>query len=449
MGSRKVIHFSPARTILTSILATIIIGTILLSLPLARTVPIPFLDLFFTATSSTCVTGLFTISLENFTFFGQCIILALIQIGGIGLITLTVFLMSLFVNLGLATQLMTGQILDIDRWKHVKRIVLFIVLTTAITELIGSFFIFLSIKNNFPFGRALFLSLFHSIASFCSAGITLIPGGIKQFNQNYLFLITTILLIFIGTLGFLTWNELFTYWQARQRKERYRISLTTKIIFYATLFITGTIALLILLFEHNAAFSTTNKPLLLILNILLQSLSLRGVGFLMANLWQFKLVTLFLAMIVSFIGFSPGSTGSGVKITTFIVFLAIVRAAITGRTSVEINGRTIPTDQLYKATAIIALGISWIAFTTFILLITETYTGFFPLLFEALSAFATLGISLGVTSTLSTVGKIIIIASMIIGRIGSLTLILALRKRKLERKAKAEFSYPEERITLS
>jgi trk system potassium uptake protein TrkH len=449
MSSRKVIHFSPAQIILVSIMLTIIVGTLLLALPFSRVYPIPPLDLFFTATSATCVTGLFTIPLSDFTFFGHFVILALIQIGGIGLITLTVFLMSLFVNIGMATQLMTGQILDIDQWKHVRKIVLFIILLTVISELVGAFLIFFAIHNDFSFGSALFLSLFHSISSFCNAGISLFPNELLNYSQSYLMLLTTIGLIIIGGLGFLSWKDLVNYWKARAKGQRYAISLTTKIILYGSLSITLFSALLFWIIERHNTLAPINNPVLAALNAILQGLALRGTGFTLVNIWQLHLVTFFLAMMVSFIGFAPGSTGSGVKVTTFFVFLATIRAAITGRSSVEIKERTIPIDQVYKAIAIIALGIGWIVFTTFCLLITERYCGFFPLFFEAASAFATLGISTGITAGLTIPGKILIIASMVIGRIGSLTLILALRKRALSKRAEAEFSYPEERIMLS
>jgi trk system potassium uptake protein TrkH len=448
MGSKKLIHFSPARTILVSIFLTILIGTLLLALPIASKSHIPFIDLFFTATSATCVTGLFTISLNDFTFFGHCIILALIQIGGIGLITLTVFFISLFINLGLATQVMTGQLLDIAQWKNVKKIVLFIILLTVTTELFGAFLTFIAIRNDYNSGQAIFLSLFHSISSFCCAGISLFPHGMQSYNHNYLILITTIGLILIGSLGFLTWKELISYWIARTRKKRYQLSLTTKIILYGSLFITIFSTLLFFVLERNNTLASLENPILIILNAIFQGIAFRGVGFTIFNVWQVYSVTLFLAMIYAFIGFASGSTGSGIKINTFVVFLSTIRTAITGRTSVEIKERTIPLDQIYRAMAIVSLGIGWILFITFCLLISERYSSFFPLFFEAASAFANLGVSTGITTGLTLLGKLMIIITMIIGRIGSLTLIFALKKQALWKKAEAEFSYPEERVML-
>ena len=171
MGTKKVGHFSPGRIILLSIFTTILVGTGLLALPISQIKPIPLLDLFFSATSATCVTGLFTVPLDQFTFFGKIIMLILIQIGGLGLITLTLFLLSLFVNFGLATQIMAGQILEIDSWKNIRKMLLFIVLITLTVEGIGALCIAATLMNKLPFGQVCFLSIFHAISSFCNAGI--------------------------------------------------------------------------------------------------------------------------------------------------------------------------------------------------------------------------------------------------------------------------------------
>lgn len=173
MSSKSLAHFSPGRIILFSVFITIMIGTLLLASPIARTVPIPILDLIFTATSATCVTGLFTINLSAFTIFGKSVLLALIQIGGLGLITLTVFVLSLFMELGFGTQLLAGNVMEIETWKNVRKIIIFIISITLITELIGTIITFFCIRSYYPIDQALFLSLFHSVSSFCNAGISL------------------------------------------------------------------------------------------------------------------------------------------------------------------------------------------------------------------------------------------------------------------------------------
>lgn len=449
MIKKRLSRFSPGRIIFLSIFFTILSGTMLLALPIAQVKPIPLIDLFFTATSATCVTGLFTVPIHSFTTFGHCIILLLIQIGGLGLITLSLFLMSIFANLGLATQLMAGQLLEIEQWKNVKKILLFIIGVTVFTESIGALCILTKLKNEFPLGKACFLSLFHAVSSFCNAGISLFQDGMYSYSTNYTILITTIILMFCGGLGFITWNEIIKYLYSLKKKKRYHFSLHSKIILYGSAILISTATLLFLILEYNNNFESMN-PIATIVNALFYAVSLRSTGFITTNINSAQLATILLIMIISFIGSSPGSTGSGVKITTFTLFLATIKSVIFGRTAVEIRGRRIVTDQIHKAIAIISLSFFWIIISTFCLLITEQRWDFMSLLFEEISAFATLGISVGLTPYLSLIGKSLIMTSMIVGRIGSLTLILALRTLALRKKIDApEFSYPEERVMLS
>ncbi len=191
-----------------------------------------------------------------------------------------------------------------------------------------------------------------------------------------------------------------------------------------------------------AGFSTIGSTV----NCLFYAVSFKSTGFLTAPLLELQLATLFLILFISFIGSAPGSTGSGIKITTLAIFIATIKSAISGKTIVELRGRTIPQDQVYKAIAILTISILFILLATFCLLITEKKWSFFDLLFEATSAFTTLGITTGVTPTLSLIGKILIIVCMVIGRIGSFTLILALKLKK--KKDTAPFKYPEERVML-
>src|SRR3990167_11262823 len=369
MSSRKLAHFSPARTVLFSIFLTIIIGTLLLALPIARIRAIGLIDLFFTATSATCVTGLFTIPLSDFTFFGQCIILALIQIGGLGMITMTLFLISLFVDIGLATQLMGGQLLEIESWKNLKKIIFFIILITLSIEVIGALCMLPVFTPYYPLSYAFFLSLFHAISAFCSAGIALFKNNFEHFSTNYIMLAITGLLMFAGGLGFVTWYEIIQYVHSRKKKRRYSFSLHSKIILYGSAITIALSMLLIFLLEYaSLPFSSWPHGLI---NSLYLAISFRSSGFLTISPSQLQSATIFLIMLIGFIGSAPGSTGSGVKITTFAVFLATIKGAIQGRTSVEIKGRRIPKDQVFKVIAIVFLSLFWVGITTFCLLITE------------------------------------------------------------------------------
>ena len=154
MGRKKLAHFSPSRIILFSMFFTIVVGTLLLALPISRIQPISLVDLFFTATSATCITGLFTVPLHHFTWFGQAVILALIQIGALGLATMSLFVISLFVDMGLATKLMAGQILELNTWHNVRKILIFIFITTILTELVGALCLFAVFRTSFRFSTA-------------------------------------------------------------------------------------------------------------------------------------------------------------------------------------------------------------------------------------------------------------------------------------------------------
>lgn len=448
MSNKILAHFSPALIIVNSIILTILAGTALLTLPAARTHDIPLLDLLFTATSATCVTGLLTIPLSSFTFFGQIVIMILIQIGGLGLITLTVFLMSLFVDFGFATQLMAGQLMQLESWQKIKKLLIFIISLTLVVETIGAFFIYIAIHTHYTSTHALFLSLFHAISSFCNAGIGLIDHQTLFHTPSTIVLVTTLVLMLSGGLGFITWTEIFKYLHSMRSKKKYNVSLHSKIILHATAIMIGVTSIIIFMLEHNHAFAQSSAATAYLYSIF-HAISFRSGGLLTVPVAEFHIATLLLALIIAFIGSSPGSTGSGVKITTISIFFATIRAAVSGRTDVEIKGRAIARDQTYKCIAIVSLSLAWIITTLFLLLIAETSFSFFQLFFEVVSAFTTLGVSTKITASLSVIGKIIIIVTMIIGRIGSLTLILALRTLKHRHVSEStDFSYPEERVLL-
>ncbi len=446
MSSRRLLSFfPPEQLVLLSVLFTIGIGTLLLALPSAQIKSASLLDLFFTATSATCVTGLFTIPIDQFTTFGKAILLVLIQVGGLGMITMTLFLLSTFMNLGLGTQLIAGRILELDSWRQIKRTLLVIIAVTFCSELIGTLFIFGALSSSYAPSTAWFMALFHAVSSFCSAGITLLEGGISAYNNSIIIVLTTMLLMFIGELGFVTWQEIHDWLSAKLHKRQYRFSLHSKVVLYVSTVLLTCSSIIFWILEHNNILANLTVSQTII-NTIFYALSFRSTGFLLTGIGSFHLATIMLIMIISFIGASPGSTGGGIKTTTLAIFLATVKAAIVGKTSVAIKGRTIPINQVYRAIAIVSFGLGWVLLTTFCLLITEKNFTFIEILFEAMSAFTSLGMSTGITAKLSTIGKLFIITSMIIGRIGSFTLILAL---KLKKKPEAEYSYPEERVMLS
>ncbi len=437
----------PGRMLFFSVIVTIVIGTLLLSLPFAQKESIPLIEIFFTATSATCVTGLLTISLDQFTHAGQFIIFLLMQIGGLGLATMTFIFLSFFKEMGLGTQWVAGQLLDLDHLKNIRKMFLFILLFTAIIELLGALITFSMIMYDYPLQQAIFYSLFHAVSSFCNAGLILFPSGMEVYKSNIGMLLTTSLLMLIGGFGFVAWYELASFARARWHKKKrglLQLSLQSKITVTYTIILTFIATTLFFLLEYNNAF-IDQSLLLKCCNAFFNGASIRSTGFLTVSANVLQLATILVIMIFSFIGASPGSTGSGIKTTVFSIFLATCRSVFAGRPAVEIRGRRIANTQVFKALTIITLSISWIILTTFFLLITEKSFSFLDILFETTSAFVTLGVSSGITPSLSIIGKFFLIISMIIGRIGSLTLALAFIRFHDAK----EFSYPEERVMLS
>lgn len=438
-------YFSPGRTLVMSMVLTIVLGTGLLSLPCAHVGVISFIDLLFTASSAACVTGLFTVPLEQFTPFGQTVILLLMQLGGIGIVTMSLFFMSLFMDFGLSTQLMARHVLELESWKNIRKLLIFSIGVTFLCELIGAIGIFVTIGSKLPPSSALFLSVFHAVSAFCNAGISLFRGPYASFATHPVVMVITAVLLFAGGLGFITWHEIVRCMSARGSATRRRFSLHSSIVLHTAcvLFIVSAVAVWLLernhLFVHLTAMQT-------FLQVVFYAVSFRGGGFLLTTPQALQLGTLVLIMVRSFIGSSPGSTGSGVKITTVAIFLATIRSVLLGRTAVEIHGRQIALDQVLKAGVVIALTFCWIMITIFCLSVTETEWSFLAIVSEAFAASTNLGISVGDSASLSVVGKSLIIASMFIGRLGAVSFILALRLRRT--RITRMFSYPEERVML-
>jgi trk system potassium uptake protein TrkH len=440
--------FSPGRLLIISFLFAITTGTILLSLPMAQKVPMSLIDVLFSATSSICVTGLKVVPISSFTFFGQCIILALFQMGGLGLMTLSFFFASLFLNLGMATRLMAGQILEFEFWSKIKNFIALIIGITVVTEFVGFVLLYTQFSKTLPFEDAVFYSFFHSISAFCNAGISLFENSLIDYSTNPAILGIISGLVLAGSIGFIVWYDIAkmikTFILSLRGIKRFsRPSLHTKLVILATIGLTvfGAIAFFILEYGNLLApFSDLHK----VINATFMSLTARSIGFTTLDLSQATRATLFFLLPFMIIGASPGSTGSGIKTTTFILFVATVRSIIRRRKAVEFFGRTIPTDQAYKVMAILALATFWIFSATLALLIAQPDFSFMSCLFEVVSAFGTCGFSAGITEELSYIGKSIIMITMLTGRIGSLTLVLSLRKKP----EKYLYSYPEERIMI-
>jgi trk system potassium uptake protein len=434
----------PSHTVFLSLLFMIFAGTAILALPICRHTSMKLIDLFFIATSLLTVTGLSPVPLQDFTTIGQSVMLVLMQIGGLGLMTMSLFIMSLFVDFGLYTQVLASEILSIQSFKDTKRILVFIIKLTLACEIIGAIATFFVIKNDYATSQALFLSIFHSVSSFCNVGISLFKNDTVSYHTNILMLVTTTLLILFGSLGFVTWHEfsnIIKKW--RNKDHHHKISWHTRLVL-KLFFLTSAIASILfwLLERQNTLDSLT--PLQTFLNVMLIGISTKSSGYLPIAITLVQPATILLVAMTAFIGSAPSSTGGGIKTSAFAIFLSVIRATVYGRAHAEIHGRRIARDQVYKAMAIIALACSWILMITFCLLITEQSHGFLDILFETISAFSNNGMSLGMTKWLTISGKLFIIATMIVGRIGALALIIGMRRTS----DTADFSYPEERVIL-
>lgn len=413
-------------------------GTFLLSLPASQLTPIGLFNTFFVSVSSTCVTGLHVVPMSSFTLLGKFIILGLIQIGGLGLMTLSFAMMSFFLNFGIAARALAGHVLDVGFWGKIRHFLLFIGTITFTCELLGAFFLFPSLIKKFPLYEAIFYSIFFSISSFCNAGISPFNEELTPFTNEPMFLSIVAILVIAGSIGFFVWYDFWKFAKrlfSRHKKIHIKkvLSLHSKILLISAAFLIASGTIIFWWVEGGS-----------LANALFNSSVLRCSGFTTIDYASVKKATIFIVLLFMFIGSSPGSTGSGIKTSTAVLFIATVFATIRSRTSVEIFKRTIPSDQVYKALTIVALSSIWYIASTFLLLITEKGMGLSSIMFESMGALSTCGLSTGITPKLSQLGKIILIINMIIGRVGSLTLIVSLRRKGDTRR----YRYPEERILL-
>ena len=432
----------PGRAALIALLFTILIGFLILSLPICYYEPISKLDLFFTATSATCVCGSLTIPLSAFTPIGQAVIIALSQIGGLGLITLTLIAAALFVELGMGTQFMAGYILETNSMKDIKPILIFIIGFTLLSELLGALFFLPFFLKDYSLSSAIYHSVFHAISSFCNVGLVLSQSVHYYLQSNYLFLLGTSILIFLGGIGFLVWYDVIK-WLKPDENKRHNLSLHSKVVFSTTFYLLISSGLIIWLVEKNKSMADYSTIKSLVYS-LFTALSMKSTGFALIPLASFAAATMLIVMAICFIGSAPGSAGSGIKVTTLALAAATVRSTLFNNKSVELKSRSIPDEQVGRAFTIIVLSIFWVICVLFCLLLSESGS-FKELLMETLSAFSTLGLSIKNSTSLTIYGKLLICCTMIAGRVGALSLMIALTKQRRTR----EFSYPAERVLLN
>ncbi|MBC8527708.1 MAG: hypothetical protein H8D22_12805 [Candidatus Cloacimonetes bacterium] len=440
----------PAKVILISFAFTILIGTTFLSLPIASATgeSIGLLKAGFTATSATCVTGLTVLDTgTDFSHFGKIIILLLLQIGGLGIMTFSTILIMLFskrispVNQSLLQGVM-GEATPENLFKLIKAVVF----TTLSFEIFGALLLFLKFHTHQYFSHFTTLqiighSIFHSISAFCNAGFCLYPDSFTKFQGDWFVCIIMMSLIIIGGIGFAVLIDIKT--KLFKKKSFKFLSLHSKIVIIFTLFLIVSGAILIFLFEYQNQFQ--NLPLKNgLLASIFQSVTTRTAGFNTMNITNISFATALWIIVLMFIGASPGSTGGGVKTTTFAILILSVWSIIKGRNDVEIFNRSISQRVTKKVMALLAISMSILIILILVLLLSEKEAAFEKIIFEAFSAFGTVGLSMGITADLTSIGKIVIILLMYLGRVGPLTIAFALGEKKIH----IHYHYTEENIAI-
>lgn len=415
----------PSRLIAASFATAIAVGTVLLTFPAAaaRGTVAP-LDALFTATSATCVTGLIVLDTpHDFSLFGQVVILVLIQVGGLGIMTLSTFgALLLGGGLGLRGERALAEMLDLQTAPTAYRLTRFIVLATLTAEAVGAAILTACFSRaGLPLGEAAWRGVFHSVSAFCNAGFALQSDSVVMFREAPVPLLTHAALIVLGGLGFVV---LAAAWNRLSRRDQSGSSVQVRVVLAASACLLVAGALIYGACEWNRTLDGLSVPGKL-LNAFFQSVTLRTAGFNSVGFEDLGPATALVMIVFMFIGASPGSTGGGIKTTTLAVLLATLRSTAGGGAPPTLFRREIPREIVLRSLAIVVTSALLIGAALFLLLLFESQP-FLHLMFEATSAFATVGLSLGATAELGPAGKLIIIAGMFIGRIGPLTLALLL-----------------------
>jgi potassium uptake TrkH family protein len=461
------INVEPATLFIGSFLLLILLGTLLLLLPaMSRsTEAVPFVTALFTSVSASCVTGLIVV--DTGTYFstkGQFVILLLFQIGGIGIVSFATFFATfLSKGVGLKHQSMIKDFLSTENLLSAQGLLRKVIVITLSIELAGAFIIFLSWDENLQFNsvyQKIFFSIFHSVSAFCNAGFSLFPQGLEtnmlsnnsplfkasgnviEVNSMYNLHLSIALLIILGSIGFNTIEDVFAFDKQKNQLIRpvQQWQISTKIAVYST----GILILIgFLTFTALEIYQLTDRTIVeAFITTFFQSVTLRTAGFNTIDLTTLKVPTIIMSIFLMFIGASPGGTGGGIKSTTFYIIALSAWLNIKGLNRIEIGKRTIPDQLVGRAYSIFIFATTYNLIAVFLLSITEANTegaDILTLLFEQISAFSTVGLSLGITSSLTTAGKFILIVTMYIGRVGTITLALALSEKVLT----TSYRYPD------
>ncbi len=440
----KLLTSNPPVTLMLSFALVISIGTVLLMLPASsvQNQVTPFVDALFTSTSATCVTGLVVLDTGSYySFLGQLIILMLIQIGGLGIMTVsTAFALILGQRLNLKLENVMHQMVGGTQTIDIFRLLKNIVIVTAIIESMGALLLYIKFSQLYTPIQAFYTSVFHSVSAFCNAGFSLYSNSMVNYADSVLINFTITLLILLGGIGFTVLIDLNRYLFFKEKVKK--LSLHTKLVLVtsAVLLLIGFAAFYIAEYRGTMAGFSIHRRLL---GSWFQSVTTRTAGFNTIDISGLSKASVLIAVVLMFIGASPGSTGGGIKTTTFTVLVLTITAILKGKRDLSVFNRKIPQSNYREATSLIMLTGTIIFVIVFLLMLVEPFA-FEKILFEAVSAFGTVGLSMGITADLSRIGKLLITLLMYVGRIGPLTMIyaLAIRKQYLN------IDYAEEKIAI-
>lgn len=448
---KNVIH-DPSRILVLSFLGIIFIGAFLLSLPIsAENKNVSFIDALFTSTSAVCVTGLATIDVgREFNLFGEIVLLSLIQIGGLGIMTLSIIFMMMA---GKRLSLTEKDVIQ-DTYTHggqrspatiAKEVLQF----TLIIEGIGAALLACRFVPEQGFIKGVYSAVFHSISAFCNAGFALFSNSLENYKTDWIVSLTISSLIIFGGIGFLVLTEIWRRLPYTRERIR-RLSLHTKLVFVTTaiLIIFGTVSIAFLEWENTLAELAPRHK---ILCAYFQSVSTRTAGFNTIPIGGMTGVSLLICIMLMFIGACPGSCAGGVKTTTAATLTLLAISKLRGHEYTKVFCRTIPNQSITRAINVVLISMTLVGAAVMLLLISEfkglspseSQNGLMTILFETVSAFGTVGLSMGITPKLTVLGKLIISGVMFIGRLGPLMITIA-----ISRKSQAAFFYAEENIMI-
>ncbi|BFH60918.1 TrkH family potassium uptake protein [Paenibacillus azoreducens] len=440
----KWFRLAPPQILVLGFAAIILIGAILLTLPIANTTgkPLRFIDALFTATSATCVTGL--VVKDTGTFFnpfGQVVIMLLIQVGGLGFMTMaTLFSLALKRKISLRDRLILQEAMNQNTMEGIVRLIRKVLLFSLIIEGCGAALFAISWSFDMPVGRAIYFGIFHGVSMFNNAGFDLFGhfNSLTGYVYDPLVNIVVMFLIVSGGIGFIVMSDLVDY-----RKNR-KLSLHSKIVLSMTgsLILVGAVVIFIFEFTNSKTLGSLNWGGKILASFF-QSVTPRTAGANTLDLASMRQASQFFMVILMFIGASPGSTGGGIKTTTFTILVGAVIAMIRGRDDIVFFRYRLAQERIFKALTITFLALFLVVGVSMVLSTTED-SNFLTILYETTSAFGTVGLTLGLTQHLSLIGKILICLTMFAGRLGPLTLAYALGPKK----GKELYRHPEGKIII-